>query len=313
MNEIPQRILDGIEACGYRLAKPEHQKVFDPYYDRMNQPWSASTSFLNIVAFSDTMPVFFKEAGDMIIGLCCESNEKMLVGIPFIGHYTNESVNQAFAVLKNDFSRIGEPMVIMDVTRWMLPYYEAIDGFSFEIEDKREYMEYTFAASDFEAGMDRQDDRYRYRYFMRKFDYETEELSSAHRDEVIAFMDETWCGDRECDTCQFGCMREVISRTVLALDHIHAKGLLVRVDGSMAGFVIVTMRMGQAIYQFKHAVNRMKGINEYLLRESYERYLKGAEIINYTEDCGIEGLRRYKMNLAKNYKLASRLTLIGKA
>ncbi len=310
INVIPERVLEGIALCGYKKVEPEDQALFDPYYDKMNHPWSGSTEFLNFIAWSDTLPVYFKESDGMIIGLSYESNEGMLVGIPFIGHYTNESVKQAFAIMKKDFETIGEPLVIMDVTKWMLPYYESVDGFSFDIEDKREYMEYIYTATDFEAGLDKQDDRYRYRYFMRKFDYEVEEIKSKHRDEIVGFMERIWCGGKTCSECQFGCMVEVTDRVVSAFDELEVNGLLVRVDGEIAGFCIVTKRMGQAIYQFKHAINRIKGINEYMLRECYERYLKGVDIVNYTEDCGIESLRRYKMNLATDYSLLSRLTLI---
>ena len=312
IKEIPQRVIEGIDLCGYRKVEPEDQALFDPYYDRMNHPWSGSTEFLNFIAWSDSLPVYFKEADGMIIGISYESNEGMLVGIPFIGHYTNESVKQAFTILKNDFEKIGEPLVIMDVVKWMLPYYEAIDDFHFDIEDRRDYMEYIYTAEDFEAGMNKQDDRYRYRYFMRKFDYEVEEIRSAHRDEIVGFMKHVWCGDKTCSECQFGCMVDVTDRVVSAFDKLDVNGLLVRVDGSIAGFCIVTKRMGQAIYQFKHAINRIKGINEYMLKECYDRYLKGVDIINYTEDCGIESLRRYKMNLATAYSLSSRLTLTAK-
>lgn len=36
----------------------------------------------------------------------------------------------------------------------------------------------------------------------------------------------------------------------------------------MAGLCIVSCRNGLGVYQYKNAVNRIKGINEYLLRES---------------------------------------------
>lgn len=312
IKEIPHHIAEGVESCGYRKVRPEDQTLFDPYYDKMNDRWAGSSTFLNFIAWGDTLPVYFKEEAGMIIAVCYESNEGMLVGIPFLGHYTDEAFAHSFNIVRNDFRRIGEPLVIMDVVKWMLPYYERIEGFDFEIEDRREYMEYIYKAADFEAGMNKQDDRYRYRYFMRKFDYETVEITPDDRDEIIGFMEQIWCGDKQCSECQFGCLVEVCDRVVSAFDKLHVNGLLVRIDGEIAGFCIVTNRMGQAVYQFKHAINSIKGINEYMLRECYDRYLKGVEIINYTEDCGIESLRRYKMNLATDYSLLSRLTLIEK-
>ena len=312
IKEIPEDMLENILSCGYRKVKPEDQTLFDPYYEKMNHPWSGSTSFLNFIAWSDSLPVFFKEHEGMIIGICYESNEGVLVGIPFIGHYTDETFRSSFDVLRRDFENIGASLIIMDVVKWMLPYYEAIEDFNFDIEDRRDYMEYIYTADSFEVGMNKQDDRYRYRYFMRKFNYETIEITPECREEILAFMDDIWCGDKTCAECQFGCLKDVTDRVVSSFDKLHADGLMVRVDGSIAGFCIVTKRMGQAIYQFKHAINRIKGINEYMLKECYDRYLKGVDIINYTEDCGIESLRRYKMNLATTYSLSSRLTLTAK-
>ena len=62
------------------------------------------------------------------------------------------------------------------------------------------------------------------------------------------------------------------------------------------------------VYLSKRTDNRIKGINEYLLRECFTRFLSGAEEINYTEDMGNEGLRAYKSKLAP-YRLSPRITL----
>ncbi len=306
-NHIPEEMLGRILKLGYQPVTPEDQTVFDPYYDRMDRYWAASSSFVNMIAWHASLPFFYKISGDMIVAICYESNEKILVGVPFVGLYTEDSVAAAFAVLRRDFEEIGEPLVIMDVTRWMLPYYERLG--SFEIEDRRDFMEYIYTAKAFEEGMERQDDRYRRNYFMRRFDYEAVEIQTTHKDEIRAFMDDYWCGTRKCEDCQYGCLADVTDSVVEAFDRLHVNGILVRVDGKAAGFCIVTNRSGQAIYQFKNAINRIKGINEYLLKECYDRYLKGADIINYTEDCGIESLRNYKMKLCREYTLSSRLTL----
>ena len=63
---------------------------------------------------------------------------------------------------------------------------------------------------------------------------------------------------------------------------------------------------------FKHTDNHLKGINEYLLRECFTRFLSGAEEINYTADIGDEGLRAYKSKLAP-YTLSPSMTLRGTA
>ena len=71
----------------------------------------------------------------------------------------------------------------------------------------------------------------------------------------------------------------------------------------------MSCRNGLGVYQYKNAVNRIKGINEYLLRESFERYLQSADTINYTEDMGVEILRYNKEYMAPAHTLLSKLTL----
>lgn len=199
-------------------------------------------------------------------------------------------------------------LIIMDVVPWMLPYYEA-SGIQFEIEDNRDYMDYTFTPEQFLAGMDMQDDRYRYNYFKRRFAYETEEITPFHREEIREFMEREWCGEKTCEECHCGCLLRVIDNLVPVFDKIRINGILVRVEGKMAGLCIVSCRNGLGVYQYKNAVNRIKGINEYLLRESFERYLQSADTINYTEDMGVENLRYYKEHMAPAHTLLSKLTL----
>lgn len=304
---IDQAMLDKIYELGYRKVVPEDQELFIPFYDRMNHPWSAATAFLNLIAWGDTLPVYFKIEDDIIIEICYESNEGILVGTPFIGHYESAAFKKVFTILKNDFEAIGVPLIIMDVVPWMLPFYEA--EADFEVEDLREYQEYIYTADAFEKGMNKQDDRYRYRYFLRKFNSEVSEITADDKEEINAFMKKVWCGEKDCEECQFGCLLDVTGRVLDSFDKLRTRGIKVRVDGELAGFCIATRHNEQGVYQFKHAKNRMKGINEYLLRETYERFFKGVDIINYSEDCGIEGLRKYKMNLCEEYSLLSRLTL----
>lgn len=301
-----------IYSCGYKRVTPDDQELFDIYYDRMNLPWAASACFLNMIVWGDTIPYYYKEYKEMIIAVCYDSNEGMLVGVPFIGNYRDEAVTQAFSIMKEDFRRLDIPIVIMDVSKWMLPYYEALTGETFDVDDDRDSMEYIYTSESLEAGMNKQDDRYRYRYFMRKYDYEALIITPDHKNELKEFMNNIWCVDKRCSECEFGCLRDSTELIVSAIDKLRADGIMVRVSGKTVGFCIVTRFKNYGIYQFKHAVNGYKGLNEYLLRECYEHFLKGVDIINYTEDCGIEGLRRYKMNLCEDYELSSRLTLTAK-
>ena len=43
--KIPQKMLEIFLARGYQELRVEDQSLFDPYYDSMNDHWSANTSF----------------------------------------------------------------------------------------------------------------------------------------------------------------------------------------------------------------------------------------------------------------------------
>ncbi len=129
------------------------------------------------------------------------------------GNYTEEKIKKVMQILKEDFAGFDAQLIIMDVVPWMLPYYEA-SGIQFEIEDNRDYMDYTFTPEQFLAGMDMQDDRYRYNYFKRRFAYETEEITLFHREEIREFMEREWCGEKTCEECHCGCLLRVIDNLV---------------------------------------------------------------------------------------------------
>ena len=49
--KIPQKMLEIFLARGYQELRVEDQSLFDPYYDSMNEHWSANTSFLNLITW----------------------------------------------------------------------------------------------------------------------------------------------------------------------------------------------------------------------------------------------------------------------
>lgn len=306
--DMDDRLKRLITERGYQPVEVRHQTLFDPYFDEMNAHWSANGSFLTYIGWKESYPTFFKLAEGLILCVVYLRTAGYPIAIPCIGHYTKDGIIAALRILKGDFAVFGYPLVMTDVVPWMLPFYEAGD-LCFEQEDLRENRDYLFSPEDFRMGMDAQDDRYRYRYFKRKFNYETVEITPEHREECRDFMQKVWCGDMTCDECHCGCLTKVVDNLIPYFDTLRVHGILVRVDGEMAGFSIVSCRNGLGIYQYKNARNRIKGLNEYLLRESFDRYMQSAEVINYTEDMGIPSLRRYKEHMAPHFSLLSKITL----
>ena len=308
---IPEELAEKFTQQGYQLVTWELQSFFDPYYDAMNDHWCANTSFLNLWGWKETYICYYKVyQGYILLTFFLRTVGEVAAG-PCLGTYTKEGVTAVVDELKRDFTVFGYPLKFYDITPWMLPYYKD-SNVEFEVEDLRDYMDYVFTPEQFLEGMDQQDDRYRYRYFKRKNDYETVELTPDMLDECIAFLEARWCEGKTCDDCQYGCLVKVMDNILSHIDTFRAHGILVRVDGEPVGVCIVTSRNGLGIYHYKNAVNRIKGINEYLLRECFERYMQDVDMINYTEDMGVENLRYYKEHMAPSYTLLSKYTLTEK-
>ncbi len=302
--------LKAAEERGYKPVSWQDHDLFDPYYEKMNDHWCANTSFLNLWGWKESFPAFYKVYGDYILLLNYLRLDGYPTAAPCLGHYTNDGIKNVTEELVRDFEAFGYPLVLMDIVPWMLPYYQA-SGVEFELEDLRDLQDYVYTPEEFLEGMEAQDDRYRYRYFKRKFNYETVELTEDMADECLSFMDKCWCGYTECEEC-CGCLKQVVYNAVEHIKELQGLGVLVRVDGEAAGLCIVTCRNHLGIYQYKNAVNSIKGLNEYLLRECFERYLTDTDMINYTEDMGVESLRYYKEHLAPHYSLLSKYTLTRK-
>lgn len=310
MNEFPV-IAGRLQELGYRPVTAEDYSVFAPYYDAMNEAWSSALSFPCIIAWSDAVPAFYKIAGGMICCLQYDGTIQKWTAIPFIGHYSNESFSEAFSVMRSDMNTLGLQLLIVDMSEWMLPFYQGVSGIFWNVERPRKWMDYIYRREDFVGTMESADFRYRYRYFIRHFSPETVVLTSEHREECMTLMREVWCPSHECSEC-FACPLKAVERVVGMMDSIiltgGGGGTLVRVNGKPAGFCIVSQYNDVGLYVFKHANNRMKGINEYLLKECFTRFLSGTDEINFTEDIGNEGLRAYKCRLAP-YSLSARITL----
>ncbi len=309
--KMPAELREKLYSRGYRQIEVEDEPFFDTFFEKMNGYWSSSTNVCNMICWQDTFPTFFKESDGMLLCLNYVCEEGRLYGIPMIGEYTDDGVRAAVATLKSDFESFGLNLVIMDVTNWMLPFFEKC-GVEFDVVDDRDYMDYVYTNDMFLEGLNRKDDRYYYRLFVRRNEFEIEELTPGHIDEVRDFFESYWCATHECEDCHYGCLINVVSILTKAFDRMRLHGFIVRINGKMVGYSIVSVKKNYGIYQFKNAINNIRGLNEFILRETYDRYLTDVKEINYTEDVGIENLRYYKMHLAPEYRLSSKMVLTAK-
>ena len=72
------------------------------------------------------------------------------------------------------------------------------------------------------------------------------------------------------------------------------EGLEVYVEGILAAYVVCVPWKDTLMVLFKKTLRGYRGLDEYLHMEMLDRFQKDMAYINYTEDMGLYGLRRYK-------------------
>ncbi len=283
---------------GFSRLSPKDKPLFDPYYDRLNDYWASSVCFASMNAWNHSVVIYHKVIRTYIVCLAWDYYGKRMVLLPFLGYYRQEDINETMEAVREILTELKLPLVMTDVTRWMRPYYERVPNLELEVIDDRDLQDYIYRADDFVHAMDTQERRYDYRYFIRKYQPVTEIITPGHQETCMEFLKRVWCTEHICEECRYGCLLDTISYAVAGIDKLDAHGILVRVENRVVGYCVVTCRKGLGIYHFKKTERGFRGINEYLHKECFTRFLSDARIINYTEDMGSEGLRKYKCRLA---------------
>ena len=290
-----------LEKLGFKYLGIEDEAIFERYYKAMEKPWASSIAFSGMIAWNHSIRTYYKEMEHFLVCIAWDVSRDSWVCLPFFGMYEQESINQTFTKVKAFFELLQVPLIITDISEWMKPYYQAIPDTDWKIINDRGLCDYIYKADDFKAAMDGQKVRYDYRYFIRKYEPTLEIMSEEHREDCIQFLQQVWCAEHSCEECSYGCLKETAKGMFDSLQLKEANGIVVKKDGKIIAYCFVTYGMGQGIYLFKKTERGYRGINEYLHRECYERFLQEADIINYTEDMDLEGLRKYKEKLAPYY------------
>ena len=308
LQKIKEEVMDRLLAQGFKYLSIEEKEFFRAYYDKMNDNWASSVSFASMIAWNQSIKIYYKVIGDYICCLAQDTAYHRWVILPFIGFYCKETMEKCMAELIDIMEELGLPIIFTDISEWMLPYYNNLEIIRFEVSFHEGLSDYVYQAKDFEASWNRQSTRYDYNYFVRKNNPQLVIMEHIHIQEYKDFITETWCNNHNCDYCQYGCSMDADINLIEVLTEAEAKGITVYVDQKMIGYCIVTLERDQLFFHFKKSVHRVRGIGEYMHRQCYELFGAGANIVNYTEDLNIEGLRKYKQKLAK-YELSHKYEL----
>jgi len=123
-----------------------------------------------------------------------------------------------------------------------------------------------------------------------------EVYSPACADEVLGFLDE-WYKSFPNDDENVRIESAAIRRMLPNLDKICALGLLVRVEGRVAGFTLASpIHQNCWVVSIEKADRHVKGMYQYLNWALANRLPPEVNVINRETDLGIEGLRTAKLS-----------------
>lgn len=296
------------ERYGFSRLTTEAYPLFMEYDQKVNRFLPSSLHFTSMNAWNHAVITYYKPIGEHLVCLQWDAPENRWVLIPFFGVYEQEKINAVMKEVCGLYEQWQIPLILTDVAEWMKPFYEAVPGMRWDVIADRDLCDYIYTTEDFLASMNDQKVRYNYRYFIRKYNPVLELMRSEHAAECEALVRESWCVNHTCEECIYGCAAQTEKTAIQYADRTGAAGIVVKVEGNVVAFCVLTVRCGQGVFQFKKTQRGFRGINEYLHQECYERFLTNTQRINYTEDMGQEGLRKYKCKLAP-YTLSPRYEL----
>ena len=164
---------------------------------------------------------------------------------------------------------------------------------------KRSQFDYIYNTNQLQtlSGKKLQPKRNHINTFKKLYNFTTEPLSSAHKDQVLKLVEEWREGKENADLDAYECEREAIEKGMANFDRLGLQGLALYVDGDLAAFTY-----GSAINNNTFCIHIEKGSARYERSFAMINYLFANTLseqfcyINREEDLGIQGLRDAKLS-----------------
>lgn len=139
-----------------------------------------------------------------------------------------------------------------------------------------------------------QDRRNKLRRFDKRWDWEYEELTEDNLQECMELND-MWVRKRGMEN-GIGNEQKAFQAAMENFTVLGLEGAILRVNGKTAAFCIgEPLNETYYLLHFQKADNEVQDVVIKLLQEFYTRRCGSYKYINYSEDAGIEGLRKFKM------------------
>ena len=293
---------------GFQRMKEQNMRKLKTYYSFMKESYASSIDLLSIFSWNKNLPAFYKIISDFLWFIVYDKINKRWINLPPIGNYEDENLGKVFFSMESFFSEKKYPLIYTDVTEWMVPYFREYFTQGLEILDMEELKEYIYSMEEFKKTLEEQKKRYDYRYFLNKNQVKTVTLTKALEEDCLKILAESFCDSHPCRECEYGCLKDTLHNVLQVCNKEEGHGFIIYKEDVPIAYNIVSREKEQLVFHFKKNKRGFRGINEYIHKESIVRYGKDCTNINYTEDMGVDGLRKYKSNLC-SFTLQSKLEI----
>lgn len=267
-------------------------------YDRKARELSgmlpSTLYFESVYAWSHTCHPFFWEIENYYcIRLEDESCMEQYYYMP-LGTYEQKSFQTAIDKLMTGERKTPGQLRFRDVGEAELPFFQKLTGYEINAEDNRGDADYIFTVEEFRNTLESQEFRYNRNYFLRKWTPKCCPLDREDERNIRTLLKASYCNYHICSECSNGCLIRSIDFFLEQQEKMNCEGLEIYVDGVLAAYVACVPWKDTLMVLFKKTLRGYRGLDEYLHTEMLNRFQKDAVYINYTEDMGLYGLRKYK-------------------
>ena len=279
----------------------ETKALYDSYVDFLPDAVTSTLYFQGLYAWNFVLVNRYSIVGRHLCVAVEDVAAQEVYALPPLGELDGNSFASAVCAILDEFEREGLSCAFHEVPGFMLPHFSAIEGYRAEVSYNGNCSDYVYTREDFADGLQKSAVRAARRGFERMFHPSVREISPSDKDVIRAATQEFFCAGKECLSCFCGCELEVATRIMESWNELGMKGLIVESGGEPLAFGIVCFQKDTAYMISKKVRRHTRGLDVYLTAAILDgifdaRYRR----MNYSDDLGNEGLRRYKSNLAKH-------------
>ncbi len=300
----------------FELLKPEHYPALRPYFAAQSQPLSAY-SLASLVSWSQCIfDTVFARAEDAVIFAerRMDDPERKHLLLPVCPNGPKPPV------------WLREQALARGYKEYHLVPQTYLDGFGraevekhFAVTEETEYEDYVYVSAHLAELPGR--DYAKKRNLVRQFERDcvdagrvkVELITPANAGDCLACL-EGWRAERAASGWNglLECERQAVMKALKNFAPLELQGLMIYIDGAVQGFGIgARLKDDTWVLHFEKALDRAKGLYQYLDRECARRLFPGVTFLNKESDMGDAGLAKAKLSYhpafrVKSYRLALR-------